>query len=132
MQWLINMILSLCFEQIGFRRRTVTGGADFNAAALIGAGGWNTHDVSAIVPSGTRAILLRVIARNSFIASRISFRADTDEAWDGLASTYTNVPISYQGHDNIVPLATNRTFMGKVSRVDGWVELSATVAGYWL
>jgi len=135
MQWVIDLVKEW-IEAEGYLLsayvdRGDPAAIDFNLGDLITDSDWHDLDLSAIVPAGAKAVILRVDIMNSSAMSELQLRKN------GNSNTQNTSKISTQANnivfcsDMTVALDANRVIEYEAFPF-GWSAITMNVKGWWL
>ena len=131
MQWIINMILELAKEQIGYFNRGDNTPNDFAIGDLTLDGAWHDLDLSAIVPENAKCVDIKVNIRNDFVDRRFDIRENGNVNTVNLLSLWTQVAGIRLGGLFPINLDANRVVEYRAPAA-GWTLIFLNVNGWWL
>jgi len=91
---------------------------------------WHDWDLSAIVPSGARAVLIRLVGEASSAGTCMRLRKDGNAYSTNSAYLYASAANITYGGDYIVPCSAGRVIEYYVANAN-WTALNALVAGWF-
>lgn len=106
-------------------------GYDYTQLTLTIDGAWHTLDLSALVPEGATAIILRVQAVNTGAIASIYFRKNGNSNAYNVSRVETQTLTTTALADAIVFCDTARRIQYLIANVGTWASITIVVAG-WL
>jgi len=130
---LITLPWLMYFQQaeLSFTDRGDPTAADLTQATLTKDSAWHDWDLSAIVPAGATAVLIRVLAVNTAAIGTLMFRKNGNANAINVARVDTQTTSGFVTADIVVPCDSGRMIEYYVGNVGTWAAISLTVAGWW-
>ncbi|MBN1824277.1 MAG: hypothetical protein JW803_08165 [Endomicrobiales bacterium] len=125
----INGSLEVSNYMNSFWDRGDPSSADFTAASFTTDNTWRTMDLSSIVPTGTKAVLLYITARNDSGLRIMKFRKKGNSN-EYNVSEMQALAGEYRSGDYIVPVSTAREIEYKIPSATNWL-INVAVKGWW-
>ena len=105
---------------------------DFDETTLTDNTNWNNLDLSSIVDSGAKAVLLLVKGKDGSTSSLLSFRKNDNSNIINLGQVRTQVAAVVIQNDLVIPLDDNGVIEIKVvPKPTDWNDIDITVKGWW-
>ena len=130
MQWLIDIICTKCGIVGGYADRGDPVSADYDKGDLIRDNNWHEMDLSAIVPSGVKAILVHIRLLSVMGGKVFRLKKLGTSGSYNTAITSTHVSNINDYADKIVSLDDDRKIEYRTS-LDPWTVIQVTVKGWW-
>ena len=131
MQWIIDMILELAREQIGYFYRGDNTPNDFAIGDLVLDGAWHELDLSGIVPENAKCVNLKVNIRDIAINKRFDVRAKGQVNLQNVLSLWTQTANVRLGGVFPVNISSDRVIEYR-AQVAAWTLVFLNVNGWWL
>lgn len=135
MQWLIDILAAKVIAEIGIPPCYIDRGSyaeeDFALGDLTADGNWYELDLSAIVPAGTTAVVIRIKAHNTFAARFIRFRPHSTTSNLYTCEFRTQVAGLRNNANPVIGVDADRKIDYMFQGAD-WLSFDLVVRGWWL
>jgi len=134
MQWLIDLIAERVIATIGIPPTYIDRGdpAVLDLDTFTCDGSWHELDLSAIIPAGAKAVLLRLTIRDDAVGSYLRFRKTGSANAINRSIIRTQVSMVYKNADMVVALDDNRKIEYSSAAGTTFVSSDLAVGGWWL
>jgi len=104
---------------------------DFTEASLTTDGTWVDLNLSAIIPVGTKAVLIYFEIKDDAVESYLSFRKNGNSNVYNSLSQYTQVVSKYVSQEGIVVVDNNRTIEYQASNLT-FTNINVLIRGWFI
>lgn len=131
MQWIIDVILSLVADRVGYFDRGDPSAIDFNESDLFADYNWHPLDLSAIIPEKVRLVRLCVVFAQPYVNRRIQFRTHGNSFVNNRSSLHMQVADTPRESDVLIAPDVDGKVDYRVT-VGSDAVITITVGGWWL
>lgn len=131
MQAVIDAILEIVSDRIGYFDRGDPLNYDFTLADLLMGGAWHDLDLSGIVPANARAVLFNVQCINNVINKQFRFRQNGNVNPRNVRGLRSQVAGLLYMDSFVVACDSNRVIEYSMQGFT-WTYVDFTVCGWWL
>lgn len=104
---------------------------DFATGDLTKDGAWHDLDLSGVIPSDAKLVLLRVIMANTIPMQQVMFREKGNSNTANITNVISNVAVTLLGNDfSVVPDSSG--VIEYLTSPSTFTTLDITVAGWWI
>ena len=131
MQWLIDLVIEAIGIPPVYIDRGDPAADDFVKADFIADGNWYEEDLSAIVPEGAKAVVLRVDLRSDAVGKWIQMRKPGNVNTKNVSMARTQIANLYITNDMICSISEDRKIEWRIQAAL-WINVEIVVKGWIL